>query len=159
MPWQQDPAARIGGDETGLSHTNALVNASAWASEIEMLRVIRSVADLVRHPLSEVARLHRELSLVEIAQQHGATRDAVLDVVMASLRVGEPIAGLWHQRAELRHRAEQIIDRKPRHARPRQEQSRQQLPGRQQGRERGQAQQSLDARRGPDADGHLDTHA
>jgi hypothetical protein len=144
MPWQQDPASRITGDETGHARGSALVNAVAWGSEIEMLRVLRAVADAIGRPLDEVAKLARELSLADIAEQHGVTRAVVLDAVLIALRAGEPFAGLWHQRAELQRRAERVVDHKPQtQRRPREPQRR----------------TILNDRHGPDEDGHLDTLA
>lgn len=146
VPYHSDPTPRIGADESGLMHTNPLVNATAWGAEIEMLRVLRAVADLIGAELHEVARAHRELSLLEVAQSRGVAREVLLDAVMIALRAGEPIAGLWHQRAELRERAEQLVTRKPRRARREQQQN---------GHRRG----ARDPERRVDDDGHLDTMA
>lgn len=151
--YYNDPTSRVSADDTGLAHANALEIATAWGSEIEMLRVLRAVADLVGVELHEVARAHREMSLVEVAQARGVAREAVIDVVVVALHAGEPIAGLWHQRAELRHKAEQLVDRKPRGARRSPQQG-----GQGQGGQRRQ-QPRPPAPRGVDGEGHLDTRA
>jgi hypothetical protein len=157
--YYNDPAARVSADDTGLAHANALEIATAWGSEIEMLRVLRAVADLVGDELHQVARAHREMSLVEIGQARGVAREAVIDVVMAALRAGEPIAGLWHQKAELRGKAEQLVDRKPRRAKRTPQQNGDRQNGERQNSQGQSGQPRRPGPRGLDGEGHLDTRA
>jgi hypothetical protein len=159
MPLPSGPMPGVSGDLSGTStpsmHT---LGVGAWASEIQMLRILKAVSDVTDVPLQVLAVKRRTHTLAEIAAEAGVTRDALIAVIAAALRSGEPIGGVWHQHDTALREATRLVDERPGKKTPRPvEEPRDEQPPKQQP-QRPPHKDDRDEH-GFDREGHLDIRA
>ena len=169
MSMSNSSMPNVSGAHTGMPMPSTHnLGVGAWASEIQMLRVLRSVADLTALTMAEVSVKRRSKTLADIGAEAGVGRGSLVEAIAAALRSGEPIGGLWHQHDTAQREAVRLVDERPssrsanKHSRSRD----------QEGSHEGNDSSEDDARRndqhrdevprdsrGVDGDGHLDVRA
>ena len=160
MSQPNGPMQNISPDSSGLPAPSMhALGMGAWASEIQMLRVLRRVADMIGMTLQEVSLEHREKTFAELARDRGVPRQEMLEAITAALRFGEPIGALWHQRDTAMREAERLMDEQPPKRKRREQLAREQSVKDQDAKDRRDARAPKRDGRGVDGEGHLDIRA
>lgn len=160
MSQPNGPMQNISPDSSGLPAPSMhALGMGVWASEIQMLRVLRQVADMVGMTLQEVSLEHREKTFSELARERGVPRQEVLEAIASALRFGEPIGALWHQRDTAMREAERLMDEHPPKRKRREQLTREQNVKDQEAKDRRAAKAPKRDNHGVDGEGHLDVRA